>query len=73
MTVNDYKRLYASIIELAADIEENTYPWEDGATEETLKKYGYLREMIECINDVPKSSFDFAIKQGIKIPNIYDL
>ena len=70
MTVNDYKRLYASIIELAADIEENAYPLEDGATEETLKKYSYLREMIDCINDVPKSKLDFAIKQGIKIPEI---
>lgn len=70
MTVNDYKRLYASIIELAADIEENAYPWEDGATEETLEKYGYLRYMIDCINDVPKSSLDFAIKQGVKIPEI---
>ena len=70
MTVNDYKRLYASIIELAADIEENAYPWEDGATEETLMKYGYLREMIECLNDVPKSKLDTTIKQGIKIPEI---
>ena len=70
MTVNDYKHLYASIIELAADIEENSYPWESGATEETLIKYGYLREMIASLNDVPKSKLDFTIKQGISIPEI---
>lgn len=74
MTLDDYEEVYDAIIHLAGDIESDVpRPYEHKPTEETLKKYSYLREMIECLNDVPKSALDFTIKQGIKIPEIYDL
>lgn len=71
MSLNDYKELYEAIVHMSVDIEDSVpRAWEPPVLADTLMIYGYVREMIECLNDVPKSLIERAEKEGIYIPEI---
>ena len=69
MSLDDYKMLCDAIIHMSCDIESNVdYPWNDEASKEI---YAYVKYMIDCINDVPKSRVEYAVEDmGVKLPEI---
>ena len=75
MTLAEYNALYEAIIELSGDIENecpryndviNPDDWND----ECAAKYALVNEMIRCINDVPASIVEYAVKQGLVLPAV---
>lgn len=66
MSLEDYRELWLAIVHMSCDIESNVpYPWDD---ENSIPVYSYVKGMLNCINDVPKSRVEYAESQNLQFP-----
>lgn len=71
MKVADYKALYEAVEHMSFDIEDNVPRfYEEEWDSESAIKYAYVRAMLDCINDVPRSKVEYALEKGIILPEI---
>lgn len=61
MTLLDYKKLTRAVISMSIDIEDWIYSWQDENPEELKKILMCIKEMVECINDVPNSKMNYYL------------
>lgn len=70
MSLADYQSLCDAIVHMSVDIEsyQPRYNDTDGWNDETAMKYALVKYMIDCINDTPKSLVEYAVSEGLKLP-----
>jgi hypothetical protein len=75
MTLADYAALYNAISHMSCDIESECPRYNDVIFPEDWNKdcaaiYALVKGMVDCINDVPRGLVEYAVKQGLVLPEV---